>query len=123
MTEDNAGSLYVVTYTSGNAVPLMLKSTNGGASWVKIGSFNVVHFHTVRFNPADGYLYAILGEGTLPDCAKIMRSMDGGASWTLVVKRNDTLGTVYLGVAFNGRYVYVGQDYPNRVLPNSPFLR
>jgi photosystem II stability/assembly factor-like uncharacterized protein len=114
MTEDNAGSLYVVTYTSGNAVPLMLKSTNGGASWVKIGSFNVVHFHTVRFNPADGYLYAILGEGTLPDCAKIMRSMDGGASWTLVVKRNDTLGTVYLGVAFNGRYVYVGQDYSNR---------
>jgi photosystem II stability/assembly factor-like uncharacterized protein len=123
MTEDNAGSLYVVTYTSGNAVPLMLKSTNGGASWVKIGSFNVIHFQTVRFNPADGYLYVILGEGTLSDCAKIMRSTNGGANWTLVVKRNDTLGTVYLGMAFNERYVYVGQDYPNRVLPNSPFLR
>jgi hypothetical protein len=64
MTEDNSSNLYATTYTSGNAVPLLLKSTNGGATWFKIGTFNIIHFHNVKFNPSDGNLYVILGEGT-----------------------------------------------------------
>jgi hypothetical protein len=49
MTEDGLGNLYTVTYTIGFAQPIMLKSTNGGASWTKIGNFSVVHFHTIKY--------------------------------------------------------------------------
>jgi hypothetical protein len=115
MTEDDVGSLYVVTYTNGKAQPFMLKSVDGGSTWVKVGNFSVVHFHSIKFNPFNKYLYVIMGEGSTPDAARILRSKDGGASWSLVVKRNDALGTVYLAMAFSGNYVYLGQDYPNRV--------
>ena len=119
MTEDGLGNLYTVTYTIGNAQPLMFKSTNGGASWTKIGTFSILHFHTVRFNPSNGYLYAVTGErnSTLSSCSdseEIFRSKDNGSTWSLVVARNDAIGTVYLPMAFSGNYVYVGQDYPNR---------
>ncbi|MGD6852792.1 MAG: WD40/YVTN/BNR-like repeat-containing protein, partial [Candidatus Bathyarchaeia archaeon] len=126
MTEDNQGSLYAVTYTNGYAVPIVLKSSNGGASWVKIGDFNVVHFHNIRFNPSNGYLYVVTGEPhpviNFPDAARIYRSKDYGATWSILVDRNDALGTVYLGMAFVGNYVYVGQDYPNRVCQIHRFL-
>ncbi len=115
MTEDDAGSLYTVTYTNGRAQPFMLKSIDGGASWVRVGNFSVVHFHAIKYNPHNGYLYVIMGEGNTPEAARILRSKDGGASWSLVVKRNDAIGTVYLAMAFSGNTVYVGQDYPNRV--------
>ncbi len=115
MTEDDVGSLYAVTYTSGKAVPYLLKSVDGGANWVRVGNFGVFHFHAIKFNPANHYLYVIIGEGSTPDAARILRSKDGGASWSLVVKRNDNVGTVYLALAFNGNYVYIGQDFPNRL--------
>lgn len=115
ITEDDAGSLYVVTYTSGRAIPYMLKSVDGGTNWVRVGNFGVFHFHTIKFNPYNRFLYVIIGEGSNPDAARILRSKDGGASWSLVVKRNDNVGTVYLALAFVGNYVYVGQDYPGRV--------
>jgi hypothetical protein len=119
MTEDGLGNLYTVTYTIGFAQPIMLKSTNGGASWTKIGNFSIVHFHTIKYNPSNGYLYAVTGErnSTLSSCIdseEVFRSKDNGATWSLVVARNDALGTVYLPMAFSGNYVYVGQDYPYR---------
>jgi hypothetical protein len=115
MTEDNAGALYTVTYTSGRATPYLLKSLDGGTNWVRVGNFSVFHFHTIKFNPYNQYIYVITGEGNTPDAARILRSKDGGASWSLVVKRNDNVGTVYLAMTFSGNYVYIGQDYPNRV--------
>lgn len=122
LTEDNVGALYVVTYTSGKTTPYLLKSVDGGTNWVRVGNFGVFHFHNIKFNPYNGYLYLIIGEGSTPDAARILRSKDGGASWSLVVKRNDNVGTVYLAMAFNGNYVYLGQDYPNRVCNIQRFL-
>jgi photosystem II stability/assembly factor-like uncharacterized protein len=122
MTEDNAGALYTVTYTQGKATPLMLKSVDGGTNWVRVGNFGVFHFHNIKFNPYNNYLYVIIGEGNTPDAARILRSKDGGASWSLAVKRNDNVGTVYLAMAFSGNYVYIGQDYPNRVCNIQRFL-
>lgn len=115
MTEDNLGALYAVTYTSGKTTPYLLKSVDGGANWERVGNFGVFHFHNIKFNPYNGYLYLIIGEGSTPDAARILRSKDGGASWSLVVKRDDNVGTVYLAMTFSGNYVYIGQDYPNRV--------
>ncbi|MCW4030373.1 MAG: hypothetical protein NWE92_12095 [Candidatus Bathyarchaeota archaeon] len=119
MTEDDRGNLYTITYTGGYATPLVLKSTNGGVSWTKIGSFSVLHFHNIKFNPANGYLYLVTGErnplANYPDSEKIFRSKDYGATWSLIVDRNDAYGTVYLPITFVGSYVYVGQDYPNKI--------
>jgi hypothetical protein len=118
MTEDNAGSLYTVTYTDGSAKPQLLKSTNGGAGWTQIGTFDILHFHNIKFNPSNGYLYAVTGEippfASYADGEKIFRSKDNGKTWSLVVDRNSGLGTVYLALTFAGSYVYVGQDYPTR---------
>ena len=120
MTEDNAGNLYVATYTIGTTIqPQILKSTNGGSTWAKITNFNTFHFHNIKYNPYNGYLYAVTGEryGSLVnfnDSEKIFRSKDNGATWKLIVDRNDAIGTVYLAMAFVGNYVYMGQDYPSR---------
>jgi hypothetical protein len=121
MTEDISGNLYTITYTDGSAQPQILKSTNGGDSWTRIGASisNVLHFHSIDFNPFNGYLYVITGENpsytTYRDGEKIFRSKDNGQTWTLVVDVNKALGTVYLAIAFVGNYVYIGQDYPNRI--------
>jgi hypothetical protein len=122
MTQDEAGSLYVVTYTNGRAIPYLLKSVDGGSNWVRVGNFSVVHFHAIKFNPYNRYLYVIMGEGNMPEAARILRSKDGGASWSLVVKRNDAIGTVYLAIAFKENAVYVGQDYPNRFCQIHKFI-
>jgi hypothetical protein len=128
MTEDNSGNLYVATYTIGTAIqPQILKSTNGGTTWTKITNFSAFHFHNIKYNPYNGYLYVVTGEryGSLVnfnDSEKIFRSKDNGASWSLVVDRNDAIGTVYLAMAFVGNYVYVGQDYPSRTCQIQRFL-
>lgn len=116
VTEDDLGHLYTAVYTNGTITqPAVYKSTDAGATWTKIASFNVLHYHNIKYNPANGYLYLVTGEGNYPDAARVFRSKDRGATWSLVVSRNDALGTVYLGIAFVGNYVYLGQDYPNRV--------
>ena len=128
MTEDNSGNLYVATYTIGTTIqPQILKSTNGGTTWTKITNFNTFHFHNIKYNPYNGYLYAVTGEryGSLVnfnDSEKIFRSKDNGASWSLIVDRNDAVGTVYLAMTFVGNYVYVGQDYPSRNCQIQRFL-
>jgi len=121
MTEDQAGNLYTITYTNGSAQPQILKSTNGGTNWTRIGTTisNVLHFHNIAYNPNNGYLYVITGEippsAAYRDGEKIFRSKDQGETWTIVVDRNTTLGTVYLAMTFVDNYVYIGQDYPNRI--------
>jgi hypothetical protein len=128
MTEDNSSNLYVAPYTIGTTIqPQILKSTNGGSTWTKITNFNTFHFHNIKYNPYNGYLYAITGERygsvmNFNDTEKIFRSKDSGTTWSLIVDRNDVLGTVYLAMTFVGNYVYVGQDYPSRNCQIQRFL-
>ena len=122
MTEGQSGNLYTITYTNGSAQPQILKSTNGGTSWTRIGTTisDVVHFHNIAYNPYNDYLYVITGEipssaTTYRDGEKIFRSKDQVQTWNLVIDRNATLGTVYLAMTFADDYVYIGQDYPSRI--------
>jgi hypothetical protein len=119
-TEDSNGNLYTATYSNSiypNA-PTILKSTNGGSSWSIVFSAAAVHFHNVKFNPANGYLYAITGEWgqgyNNQNCERIFRSKDGGRTWTTVINRPVELqargSTIYNAMIFNGNWVYIGSD-------------
>jgi len=120
LTEDSSGNLYAATYC--NSVypnnPAVLKSSNGGVTWSVLQTFACVHLHTVKYNPADGYLYVATGEWGLGynngDCERIFRSKDLGQTWTAVIQRPVDMAaegdTVYLSMMFDGRWVYLGTD-------------
>ena len=120
MTEDSYGNLYAATYSNSlyPTNPPVLKSTNGGASWTVIQRFATVHLHTIKYNPADGYLYVATGEWAAgynnQDCERVFRSKDLGQTWTVAVDRPVELQgegtTVYLTMLFDGRLVYLGTD-------------
>jgi hypothetical protein len=120
VTEDNQGNLYTATYCNSiyPNMPALLKSTNGGTSWMVIEQASAIHYHNIKFNPANGYLYASTGEWTPgynnADRERIYRSKDLGQTWTVVVERT-TQGeeygnTIYLPMLFDGNWVYLGTD-------------
>jgi hypothetical protein len=120
ITEDNQGNLYTATYCNSiyPNLPALLKSTNGGTNWRVIYQASAVHFHNVKFNPSNGYLYASTGEWAPGynnyDRERVYRSKDLGQTWTVVVERT-TQGeqygnTIYLPMLFDGNYVYLGTD-------------
>jgi hypothetical protein len=49
LTEDSAGNLFTATYCNSlyPLKPSILKSTDGGESWTKIGEASTVHFHNI----------------------------------------------------------------------------
>ncbi|MGD6809815.1 MAG: WD40/YVTN/BNR-like repeat-containing protein [Candidatus Bathyarchaeia archaeon] len=120
VTEDNQGNLYTATYCNSiyPNMPALLKSTNGGTSWMVIEQASAIHYHNIKFNSANGYLYASTGEWTPgynnADRERIYRSKDLGQTWTVVVERT-TQGeeygnTIYLPMLFDGNWVYLGTD-------------
>ena len=120
MTEDSQGSLYAATYSYSiyPQNPPLMKSSDGGANWTAIRRFSAVHLHNVKFNPANGYLYAVTGEWTNgcnnQESERIFRSKDLGATWTVAVNRPQEVqaegNTVYNPMLFSGNYVYIGSD-------------
>jgi hypothetical protein len=120
LTEDSQGNLYTATYC--NSVypnyPALLKSADGGVSWSVVAQASAIHYHNVKFNPANGYLYASTGEWTPGynngDRERVYRSKDLGQTWTVVVDRStegEAYGnTIYLPVLFDGNWVYLGTD-------------
>lgn len=67
---------------------VVLRTINGGASWLKstnLGSgrlLHSVHFADARYGWAVGYGYALLGPWNLADRNIILRSTDGGVTWS-----------------------------------------
>jgi hypothetical protein len=120
MTEDSQGGLYAATYgysTYPQSPPLM-KSSDGGANWTAIRRFSAVHLHNVKFNPSNGYLYAVTGEWTYgfnnQESERVFRSKDFGANWSVAVNRPQEAqsqgSTVYNPMLFSGNWVYIGSD-------------
>ena len=94
--DDADGNVYAGWYSidSGENQALLYKSTlaQGYRTWTLIDSWQARHIHSVRINPFNKYLYVVLGEPEDPlvnasnsrDVARIMRSKDGGTTWTCV---------------------------------------
>lgn len=120
ITEDSQGNLYTATYCNSiyPNMPTLLKSTNGGTTWSIIMQASTIHFHNIKYNPSNGYLYALTGEWTLgynnADRERVYRSKDLGQTWSVVVERttqSEQYGnTIYLPMLFDGNWVYLGTD-------------
>ncbi len=124
VTEDSQRNLYTATYC--NSIypnyPTLLKSTNGGVSWNVIAQASAVHYHNIKYNPSNDYLYALTGEWAPgynnADRERVYRSKDLGQTWTVVIERT-TQGeeygnTIYLPMLFDGNWVYLGTDQASR---------
>ena len=111
MTEDVSGNLYAAEYA--NVPPARLyKSTDGGATWSYLRSWDARHLHAVKFNPYNGWLYVVTGEdvsGTT-EHQTVWRSKDSGNNWILIVARGNELDTKYLPIEFIGNDVFLGRD-------------
>jgi len=111
MTEDASGNLYAAEYA--NVPPARLwKSTDGGATWSSLRSWDARHLHAVKFNSYNGWLYVVIGEdvsGTT-EHQTVWRSKDAGTNWQLIVARGSGTDTKYLPIEFIGNDVYLGQD-------------
>jgi hypothetical protein len=116
MDEDAQGNLYAGEYSwNSQGHGKIWKSVDGGAVWnlvyaySTIGSDNDHHVHDLRVDPVTDWIYATLGD-TLTE--KLIRSRDGGATWTTIVEGGKQL----LAIAFLGGYVYIGSDDPPNVI-------
>ncbi len=116
MTEDQHGHLYAAEYgdcsrnDKGESLTRLWKSTNGGATWLDIKSWDARHLHSVDFNPYNNFLYVVTGEPinkAVSETRKVYRSKDGGSTWKLVATTDDSL---YLPVNFINDWVYLGED-------------
>lgn len=117
ITEDSNGNLYTATYSNSvfPNLPPILKSTDGGATWMVIAEFSTVHYHNIKFNPYNGYLYVVTGEyawgypNGYAEC--VLRSKDFGQTWTAIIQRAGNISnTLYAPILFDESWVYLGTD-------------
>lgn len=76
--KDNLGNLYAGMSSTTTVLRGLLKSTNGGATWVQSnGIMNPLNeeFYAIQFNPVTNTLYAA------PNVSGIFKSTDAGATW------------------------------------------
>ena len=109
MDEDASGNLYAGEYsTSPDGAARIWKSTDNGDTWdekfsADLGASSIDHIHDLRVDPTTGYIYATIGD---PTTDTLLRSVDAGENWTVVVTGGDQL----LAITFLDGYVYVGSD-------------
>lgn len=133
--EDAGGNVYAGWYANDSQEnkAILYKSTRaqGYRTWTPIKSWQARHIHTVRINPFNGYLYVVIGEprdstaaiSDSADAGRIMRSKDGGISWTCVTNTwSNTpvmpavgqpavyLGLYFAGLGFINERVVIGED-------------
>jgi hypothetical protein len=120
MSEDSSGNLYTTTYSNNDSdYPQTFKSADGGVTWKTIILCSVPHMHNVIVNPNNGYLYVVsgeYGEGNLhgnADSERIFRSIDGGATWKIIIERNMTSPKIYAVLQFDGNWTYIASDMAN----------
>jgi len=116
MTEDASGNLYGAEYadTMPPGGSRLWKSTDGGGTWSSVSkTWSARHLHAVKYNPSNGWIYVVLGEGGGADYQTVWRSKDSGNNWACVVERaeSDPYATKYLPIEFMGSDVYLGQDH------------
>lgn len=112
MTEDGSGNLYAAEY--GLELPIqcrIFKSTDDGATWVENYSRNARHWHSIRYNSSNGWLYAMTGESTTgtTEHDQLYRSKNEGVSWTCIVP-NTVSNNKTLPLGFVGSLILMGRD-------------
>jgi photosystem II stability/assembly factor-like uncharacterized protein len=122
MAEDASGVLYLGVYTTGQTGNASIcKSVDGGAHWSTVYyDSNARHVHCVAVDRANGFVYAAVGDQRVwPwDTSYVLRSTDGGISWTQLPSVPQMVAVAALDdVAADGSLVpaarVFGTDYDN----------
>lgn len=126
--EDDQGTVYVGWYSicvpdSNDEQPMaiLFRKRLKETAWSVAIQWGARHVHAVKFNPYNGFLYVVLGEQTYPnterspDAAKVLRSTDGGNTWTCVTNtwpqtQPSGYGLYFVTIEFLGNRVVVGED-------------
>jgi hypothetical protein len=115
MTEDADHNLYAAEYadTMPPGGSRLWKSTDSGATWTSVSkTWSARHLHDVKYNPYNGWLYVVVGEGGGTEYQTVWRSKNLGDTWACVVAwGSDVYATKYVPIEFMGSDVYLGQDH------------
>ena len=91
--------------------PARLLSSRDGEQWSVLREWDARHIHDVRVNPANDWIYVLVGEGDPRDTADshaVYRSKDG-LEFTRLFKRRRPF---FLSVNFYRSLVILGTDHP-----------
>ncbi|HLN89557.1 MAG TPA: hypothetical protein VK253_05780, partial [Candidatus Binatia bacterium] len=119
--QDNSGRLFAAVYTYSSSVynARIYRSTDNGATWASVYyDANCRHFHDLKVDRTNGYIYANTGDDPLPPGnAYILRSVDGGTTWTEILSGISqgvaictTPSARFFGSDPNGGYIYRTTD-------------
>lgn len=118
--DELGGVVYFVEYqdfTVDDAPIHLWASRDRGATWSVVSTLTGHrHAHAVRADPASGALWLFFGD-TDPQCA-ILRSLDGGASWTTVLAGTQSADVVDALVSPSGALFGLDASF----LPALPFV-
>ncbi len=125
IAELNGDVFYSEYHTTGSGpTPSRLYiSRDRGASWSVHHTFEAYrHLHGVIADPATGALWVLAGDAT----GELVKSMDGGKTWTTMVKLKDTVNGVAVAVdalPLPGGALLYGTDAINRPRAETGIVR
>ena len=89
---NNSQTIYAGMYydgVTGDAPAAILKSNDGGASWIPTGLLNHCEIRTIAIDPANSLtVYAGATASYTGEYGAVFKSTDGGSSWTAVLAGN-----------------------------------
>ncbi|MDD2252061.1 MAG: hypothetical protein PHQ10_03750 [Dehalococcoidales bacterium] len=97
------GTIYALSNGKG-----IIKSTNNGLSWELLENAEVKYAHSIVVHPLDANLvYSAHSAGVYENNARVMRTMDGGETWSVVFEQPGEQTTIAIDPR-DENIVYVG---------------
>lgn len=116
MAEDTSGNLIAAVRSKGvTGQAKLYRSINGGVDWtLEWDDADGFHMHGVFYDPYQDYFYAI-NEGAAghPERHGLLRSTDGGDTWTLFKSGADYFMTAFLATP---AYRFWGRDIYDKII-------
>ena len=101
----------------------MYKSTDAGATWMRIGLEKTKQIPSIVVDPRDANVVLVAAQGdvhTKNDSRGVYRSTDGGSNWTRTLFVNDSTGIQKLAIAFDRPNVVFATTVRHYTPPSGP---
>ncbi|NES77033.1 MULTISPECIES: methyltransferase domain-containing protein [unclassified Okeania] len=110
-TQANNGYRFIGRYSQNG--PAILFGSSDGIQWEVVHQWDAKHIHDVRINPANEWLYVVVGEGDRgksKDSHSIFRSKDNGKSFSRIFSAQKTR-PLFTAINFYDNKVLLGTDH------------